>query len=138
MSTAPVPRGPGRSPGASLYPASRPEPGFPASSPRMFLSFPTTKTYFPHFDLSHGSAQVKGHGEKVAAALTKAVGHLDDLPGTLSDLSDLHAHKLRVDPVNFKVSSRAGPGQTWASGAENAAAPPPSPRPTDVPSLGSF
>ena len=118
--------------------AARPEPGFPASSPRMFLSFPTTKTYFPHFDLSHGSAQVKGHGEKVAAALTKAVGHLDDLPGTLSDLSDLHAHKLRVDPVNFKVSSRAGPGQTWASGAENAAAPPPSPRPTDVPSLGSF
>ena len=106
--------------------AARPEPGFPASSPRMFLSFPTTKTYFPHFDLSHGSAQVKGHGEKVAAALTKAVGHLDDLPGTLSDLSDLHAHKLRVDPVNFKVSSRAGPGQTWASGAENAAAPPPS------------
>ena len=95
----------------------------------MFLSFPTTKTYFPHFDLSHGSAQVKGHGEKVAAALTKAVGHLDDLPGTLSDLSDLHAHKLRVDPVNFKVSSRAGPGQTWASGAENAAAPPPPPPP---------
>lgn len=100
MSTAPAPRGPGRSPGASLSRAARPEPGFPASSPRMFLSFPTTKTYFPHFDLSHGSAQVKGHGEKVAAALTKAVGHLDDLPGTLSDLSDLHAHKLRVDPVN--------------------------------------
>ncbi|KAJ1067380.1 PREDICTED: hemoglobin subunit alpha-1 [Capra hircus] len=74
---------------------------------RMFLSFPTTKTYFPHFDLSHGSAQVKGHGEKVAAALTKAVGHLDDLPGTLSDLSDLHAHKLRVDPVNFKLLSHS-------------------------------
>uniref|UniRef100_A0A4W2DRJ5 Globin domain-containing protein n=1 Tax=Bos indicus x Bos taurus TaxID=30522 RepID=A0A4W2DRJ5_BOBOX len=105
---------------------------------RMFLSFPTTKTYFPHFDLSHGSAQVKGHGAKVAAALTKAVEHLDDLPGALSELSDLHAHKLRVDPVNFKVSSRAGPGQIWASGAENAAAPPPSPRPPDVPSLGSF
>ncbi|ELR62916.1 Hemoglobin subunit alpha-1, partial [Bos mutus] len=70
---------------------------------RMFLSFPTTKTYFPHFDLSQGSAQVKGHGAKVAAALTKAVEHLDDLPGALSELSDLHAHKLRVDPVNFKL-----------------------------------
>nr|AGT37238.1 hemoglobin alpha chain [Ochotona collaris] len=70
---------------------------------RMFLSFPTTKTYFPHFDMSHRSAQVKAHGKKVADALTQAVDHLDDLPGALSALSDLHAHKLRVDPVNFKV-----------------------------------
>uniref|UniRef100_A0A8D1WDJ8 Globin domain-containing protein n=1 Tax=Sus scrofa TaxID=9823 RepID=A0A8D1WDJ8_PIG len=72
---------------------------------RMFLGFPTTKTYFPHFNLSHGSDQVKAHGQKVADALTKAVGHLDDLPGALSALSDLHAHKLRVDPVNFKLLS---------------------------------
>nr|AJQ22220.1 alpha-globin [Peromyscus maniculatus]AJQ22232.1 alpha-globin [Peromyscus maniculatus]AJQ22234.1 alpha-globin [Peromyscus maniculatus]AJQ22238.1 alpha-globin [Peromyscus maniculatus]AJQ22240.1 alpha-globin [Peromyscus maniculatus] len=72
---------------------------------RMFCSFPTTKTYFPHFDVSHGSAQVKGHGAKVADALATAAGHLDDLPGALSALSDLHAHKLRVDPVNFKLLS---------------------------------
>nr|P01939.3 RecName: Full=Hemoglobin subunit alpha-B; AltName: Full=Alpha-B-globin; AltName: Full=Alpha-II; AltName: Full=Hemoglobin alpha-B chain [Otolemur crassicaudatus]AAA35449.1 B-alpha-hemoglobin [Otolemur crassicaudatus] len=70
---------------------------------RMFLSFPTTKTYFPHFDLSHGSTQVKGHGKKVADALTNAVLHVDDMPSALSALSDLHAHKLRVDPVNFKL-----------------------------------
>ncbi|XP_076998464.1 hemoglobin subunit alpha-1/2 [Tamandua tetradactyla] len=70
---------------------------------RLFLAFPTTKTYFPHFDLSHGSAQVKAHGKKVADALTLAAGHLDDLPGALSALSDLHAHKLRVDPINFKL-----------------------------------
>lgn len=72
---------------------------------RMFLGFPTTKTYFPHFDLSHGSEQVKAHGKKVAEALTQAVNHLDDLPTALSNLSDLHAHKLRVDPVNFKLLS---------------------------------
>ncbi|XP_006978909.2 hemoglobin subunit alpha [Peromyscus maniculatus bairdii] len=72
---------------------------------RMFCSFPTTKTYFPHFDVSHGSAQVKGHGAKVADALATAAGHLDDLPAALSALSDLHAHKLRVDPVNFKLLS---------------------------------
>nr|AJQ22279.1 alpha-globin [Peromyscus maniculatus] len=72
---------------------------------RMFSSFPTTKTYFPHFDVSPGSAQVKGHGAKVAAALATAASHLDDLPGALSALSDLHAHKLRVDPVNFKLLS---------------------------------
>ncbi|XP_011891131.1 PREDICTED: hemoglobin subunit alpha [Cercocebus atys] len=71
----------------------------------MFLSFPTTKTYFPHFNLSHGSDQVKGHGKKVADALTLAVGHVDDMPHALSKLSDLHAHKLRVDPVNFKLLS---------------------------------
>nr|AJQ22218.1 alpha-globin [Peromyscus maniculatus] len=72
---------------------------------RMFCSFPTTKTYFPHFDVSPGSAQVKGHGAKVAAALATAASHLDDLPAALSALSDLHAHKLRVDPVNFKLLS---------------------------------
>nr|prf hemoglobin alpha1 [Hapalemur griseus] len=71
---------------------------------RMFLSFPTTKTYFPHFDMSHGSGQI-AHGKKVADALTNAVGHIDDMPGALSALSDLHAHKLRVDPVNFKLLS---------------------------------
>ncbi|XP_019292914.1 hemoglobin subunit alpha [Panthera pardus] len=72
---------------------------------RTFCSFPTTKTYFPHFDLSHGSAQVQAHGQKVADALTKAVAHINDLPNALSDLSDLHAYKLRVDPVNFKFLS---------------------------------
>ncbi|KAM7149461.1 hemoglobin subunit theta-1 [Molossus nigricans] len=69
---------------------------------RTFLAFPSTKTYFLHLDLSPGSAQVKAHGQKVAAALTLAVNHLDDLPGTLSALSDLHAHKLKVNPINFK------------------------------------
>nr|ABW88836.1 hemoglobin alpha-subunit [Peromyscus maniculatus] len=72
---------------------------------RMFSSFPTTKTYFHHFDVSHGSAQLKGHVAKVADALATAAGHLDDLPSALSALSDLHAHKLRVDPVNFKLLS---------------------------------
>nr|ABN71190.1 hemoglobin alpha subunit 1 [Peromyscus maniculatus]ABN71191.1 hemoglobin alpha subunit 1 [Peromyscus maniculatus]ABW88697.1 hemoglobin alpha-subunit [Peromyscus maniculatus]ABW88771.1 hemoglobin alpha-subunit [Peromyscus maniculatus] len=72
---------------------------------RMFESHPNTKTYFPHFDVSHGSAQVKTQGAKVADALATAADNLDDLPGALSALSDLHAHKLRVDPVNFKLLS---------------------------------
>ncbi|XP_032956950.1 hemoglobin subunit theta-1 isoform X2 [Rhinolophus ferrumequinum] len=78
---------------------------------RTFLAFPSTKTYFFHLDLSPGSAQVKAHGKKVADALTLAVDHMDDLPRALSALSDLHAHKLRVDPVNFKVTlARHFPG----------------------------
>ncbi|NXY06068.1 HBA protein, partial [Pteruthius melanotis] len=70
---------------------------------RMFTTYPQTKTYFPHFDLAKGSAQVKGHGKKVAAALVEAANHIDDIAGALSKLSDLHAQKLRVDPVNFKL-----------------------------------
>uniref|UniRef100_G7Q017 Globin domain-containing protein n=1 Tax=Macaca fascicularis TaxID=9541 RepID=G7Q017_MACFA len=82
---------------------------------RMFLSFPTTKTYFPHFDLSHGSAQVKGHGKKVADALTLAVGHVDDMPQALSALSDLHAHKLRVDPVKLQAPEPLPAGDSGRS-----------------------
>ncbi|XP_024408883.2 hemoglobin subunit theta-1 isoform X2 [Desmodus rotundus] len=70
---------------------------------RTFLTFPSTKTYFLHLDLSPGSAQVKAHGQKVADALSLAVDHLDDLPDALYALRDLHAHKLQVDPVNFKL-----------------------------------
>ncbi|XP_016071702.1 PREDICTED: hemoglobin subunit theta-1 [Miniopterus natalensis] len=70
---------------------------------RTFLAFPSTKTYFLHLDLSPGSTQIKAHGQKVADALTLAVGHMDDLPSALSALSDLHAHKLQVNPVNFKL-----------------------------------
>ncbi|NXO53471.1 HBA protein, partial [Aramus guarauna] len=70
---------------------------------RMFHAYPQTKTYFPHFDLQHGSAQIKAHGKKVVTALIEAANHIDDIAGALSKLSDLHAHKLRVDPVNFKL-----------------------------------
>nr|APA23294.1 alpha-globin A subunit [Notiochelidon murina] len=70
---------------------------------RMFAAYPRTKTYFPHFDLGKGSAQVKAHGKKVAAALVEAANNIDDIAGALSKLSDLHAQKLRVDPVNFKL-----------------------------------
>ncbi|XP_045045602.1 hemoglobin subunit theta-1 isoform X1 [Desmodus rotundus] len=76
---------------------------------RTFLTFPSTKTYFLHLDLSPGSAQVKAHGQKVADALSLAVDHLDDLPDALYALRDLHAHKLQVDPVNFKSHYK----ETW-------------------------
>ncbi|XP_036594070.1 hemoglobin subunit alpha-like [Trichosurus vulpecula] len=72
---------------------------------RTFLSFPATKTYFSRFDLSIGSPQIRTHGRKVAEALTLAVSRMDDLPEALLSLSDLHAHKLKVDPINFKYLS---------------------------------
>ncbi|NP_001191171.1 hemoglobin subunit alpha-D [Taeniopygia guttata] len=73
---------------------------------RMFHSYPPTKTYFPHFDMSQGSDQVRGHGKKVMAALSNAVKNLDNLSQALSELSNLHAYNLRVDPVNFKFLSQ--------------------------------
>lgn len=72
-------------------------------SSRLFLSYPPTKTYFPHFDLSQGSAQLRGHGSKVMNAIGEAVKNIDDIRGALAKLSELHAYILRVDPVNFKV-----------------------------------
>ncbi|NXT52248.1 HBA2 protein, partial [Pluvianellus socialis] len=69
---------------------------------RMFTTYPQTKTYFPHFDLQQGSDQVRGHGKKVVGALSNAVKSLDNLSQALSELSNLHAYNLRVDPVNFK------------------------------------
>ncbi|XP_015265387.1 PREDICTED: hemoglobin subunit alpha-A-like [Gekko japonicus] len=69
---------------------------------RMFAVYPSSKTYFPHFDMSAGSEQIRQHGKRVVTALSDAVAHLDNVGGTLSKLSDLHAQKLRVDPVNFR------------------------------------
>ncbi|KAM9304724.1 hemoglobin subunit alpha-3-like [Gastrophryne carolinensis] len=72
---------------------------------RLFLSFPQTKVYFSHFDLSHGSADLLAHGGKVINALGDAANHLDNLAANLSALSDLHAYNLRVDPGNFELLS---------------------------------
>ncbi|XP_053412044.1 hemoglobin subunit zeta [Nycticebus coucang] len=72
---------------------------------RLFLSYPPTKTYFPHFDLHAGSAQLRAHGSKVVAALGDAVKNIDNISGALAKLSELHAYILRVDPVNFKLLS---------------------------------
>ncbi|MEE6498446.1 hypothetical protein FKM82_003101 [Ascaphus truei] len=70
---------------------------------RMFLSNPQTKTYFPNFDFSKDSPNIRAHGKKVMDALNEAASHIDNISGTLSKLSDLHAFDLRVDPGNFPL-----------------------------------
>ncbi|KAK2833252.1 hypothetical protein Q5P01_017141 [Channa striata] len=73
---------------------------------RMLTVYPQTKGYFSHWaDVSAKSAQVKKHGATIMAAVGDAVGHMDDLKGSLSKLSELHGFKLRVDPTNFKILS---------------------------------
>ncbi|KAM4631774.1 hemoglobin subunit alpha-3-like [Discoglossus pictus] len=65
---------------------------------RLFLSFPKTKTYFSHFDLCHGSADLQAHVRKVMNALVQAAQHLDSLDQTLSVVLN-----FRVDPGNFQL-----------------------------------
>uniref|UniRef100_A0A8C5Q7D6 Globin domain-containing protein n=1 Tax=Leptobrachium leishanense TaxID=445787 RepID=A0A8C5Q7D6_9ANUR len=72
---------------------------------RTFQCYPQTKTYFSHFNLSHGSNDIKVQGTNVFKAIDAAINHMDNLEGTLSQLSDLHAFKLRVDPGNFELLS---------------------------------
>ncbi|XP_066496836.1 hemoglobin subunit alpha-D-like [Tiliqua scincoides] len=73
---------------------------------RLFLVYPATKTYFPHFNLARGSSDVRHQGQKIVKALDSALKHLDNLRATLADLADLHAYNLRVDPVNFKLLAK--------------------------------
>uniref|UniRef100_A0AAA9S8G7 Hemoglobin subunit zeta n=2 Tax=Bos TaxID=9903 RepID=A0AAA9S8G7_BOVIN len=72
---------------------------------RLFSCYPQAKTYFPHFDLHTGSAQLRAHGSRVVAAVGDAVKSIDNVTSALSKLSELHAYVLRVDPVNFKFLS---------------------------------
>ncbi|KAL7829843.1 hypothetical protein AOLI_G00307280 [Acnodon oligacanthus] len=71
---------------------------------RMLVVYPQTKTYFSHWaDVSPGSAPVKKHGKTIMGGVSDAVSKIEDLPAALSQLSELHAYKLRVDPANFKI-----------------------------------
>uniref|UniRef100_A0A670J7T2 Globin domain-containing protein n=1 Tax=Podarcis muralis TaxID=64176 RepID=A0A670J7T2_PODMU len=70
---------------------------------RMFAAHPTTKTYFVHIDVSPSSADIMAHGRKFAVAISEAVVHIDKIASTLDKLSDLHAQKLHMDPVNFAL-----------------------------------
>ncbi|XP_071776774.1 hemoglobin subunit alpha-A-like [Centroberyx gerrardi] len=73
---------------------------------RTLVVYPQTKTYFSHWvDVSPGSRPVAKHGSVIMQAVGDAVGKMDDLVAGMSDLSDLHAFKLRVDPANFKMIS---------------------------------
>ncbi|XP_019722062.1 hemoglobin subunit alpha-1-like [Hippocampus comes] len=71
---------------------------------RLLYVYPQTKTYFSHWkDLSLNSAPVKKHGKIIMAAISDAIGKMDDLTGGLLALSEVHAFTLRVDPANFKL-----------------------------------
>ncbi|XP_053322791.1 hemoglobin subunit beta-2-like [Spea bombifrons] len=75
---------------------------------RLLVVYPWTQRYFSSFgNLSNeaaisGNVKVQAHGKKVLGAIGGAIQHLDDVKGSLRELSDTHANKLHVDPENFK------------------------------------
>ncbi|KAM3916433.1 hemoglobin subunit beta-2-like [Leptodactylus fuscus] len=75
---------------------------------RLLVVYPWTQRYFSSFgNLSNstaiaGNAKVHAHGKKVLTAVGEAVSHLDNVKGSLHDLSEVHAFKLYVDPENFR------------------------------------
>nr|AAZ79649.1 hemoglobin alpha chain [Nibea miichthioides] len=72
---------------------------------RMFVAYPQTKIYFSDWgqDLGPKTQKVQNHGATIMASVGKAVKNIDNLVVALSQLSELHAFKLRVDPANFKI-----------------------------------
>ncbi|XP_051824785.1 hemoglobin subunit alpha-like [Antechinus flavipes] len=75
---------------------------------RTFLSFPTTKTYF----LINTARLCRRSAPWSEGALSQAVANLDDLRMTLSKQS----FKLKMDPVNFKLSQRSRDPPELANG----------------------
>ncbi len=69
----------------------------------MFASFPGTKTYFSHLDISPRSAHLLSHGKKIVLAIAEGAKDISQLTVTLAPLQTLHAYQLRIDPTNFKV-----------------------------------
>ncbi|XP_056285743.1 hemoglobin subunit alpha-D-like [Pseudoliparis swirei] len=72
---------------------------------RMFASYPGTKTYFSHLDISPRSAHLLSHGRKIVLAIAEGARDIGQLTVTLAPLQMLHAYQLRIDPTNFKLFS---------------------------------
>ncbi|XP_029933895.1 hemoglobin subunit alpha-D-like [Myripristis murdjan] len=72
---------------------------------RMFTTFPGTKTYFSHLDISPRSPHMLSHGKKIVLAIAEGAKDISQLTVTLGPLQTLHAYQLRIDPTNFKLFS---------------------------------
>ncbi|XP_042364153.1 hemoglobin subunit alpha-D-like [Plectropomus leopardus] len=72
---------------------------------RMFTTFPGTKTYFSHLDISPRSPHLLSHGEKIVQAIAEGAKDISQLAVTLEPLQTLHAYTLRIVPTNFKLFS---------------------------------
>ncbi|XP_068610682.1 hemoglobin subunit alpha-D-like [Brachionichthys hirsutus] len=72
---------------------------------RMFTTFPGTKTYFSHLDISPGSEHMLSHGKKIILAIVEGAQDISQLAVSLDHLQTIHAYQLRIHPPNFKLFS---------------------------------
>ncbi|XP_049418519.1 hemoglobin subunit alpha-D-like isoform X1 [Epinephelus fuscoguttatus] len=72
---------------------------------RMFTTYPGTKTYFSHLDISQRSPHMLSHGKKIVEAIAEGAKDISQLTVTLAPLQTLHAYTLRIVPTNFKLFS---------------------------------
>ncbi|XP_053322799.1 hemoglobin subunit beta-2-like [Spea bombifrons] len=76
---------------------------------RLLVLYPQTRSYFSSFgDLSNETAisenvKVQDYGKKVLGAIGNAIQHLDDVDGSLRQLSDIDTNKVLEDPHNFRL-----------------------------------
>lgn len=85
---------------------------FSLSFHRMFTSYPGTKTYFSHLDISPRSPHMLSHGKKIVLAIAEGSRDISQLAVSLGPLQTLHAYQLRIHPPNFKVPSVSMPDPT--------------------------
>lgn len=69
---------------------------------RMFATFPGSKTYFSHLNISPRSPHLLAHGKKIVLAIVEGSKDISSLTTTLASLQTLHAYQLRIHPTNFK------------------------------------
>ncbi|CAL8262380.1 unnamed protein product [Arctogadus glacialis] len=72
---------------------------------RMFTSYPGTKTYFSHMDITPRSAHLLSLGQKIVLALAEGSKDIANLMTSLAPLQTYHAYQLRIQPNNFKLFS---------------------------------
>ncbi|XP_060884874.1 hemoglobin subunit alpha-D-like [Labrus mixtus] len=72
---------------------------------RMFTTFPGSKVYFSHLDISPRSPHLLSHGKKIVLAIAEGAKDISQLTVTLAPLQTLHAYLLRIDPHKFKLFS---------------------------------
>ncbi|XP_068161723.1 hemoglobin subunit alpha-D-like [Antennarius striatus] len=72
---------------------------------RMFTTYPGTKTYFSHLDISPGSEHMLSHGKKIVLAIAEGAQDISQLAVSLAHLQTIHAYQLRIHPPNFKLFS---------------------------------
>ena len=72
---------------------------------RMITTYPESRSIFKDLKgVKLGSPQVKAHGKEITGGIVSALKSIDDIPGGMQHLRQLH-HQMKVNPDHHRVSS---------------------------------